>query len=67
MIYQKKKKIFKKIPKSINSLLAAYKDYSRALMYLKSMGLAAVIYQIPKYLYEPSEIFYKTSILKLNH
>ena len=39
---------FKKIPKSINSLLAAYKDYSRALMYLKSMGLAAVIYQIPK-------------------
>lgn len=63
----KRKRIFKKIPKSIKSLLLAHKTHSKAFMYLKSLGLAAVIYMIPRHLYEPQIDFYQTTILKLNN
>ena len=55
------------MPKSINSLLGAYKNHAKSLMYFRSMGLVAVIYMIPQHLYEPSDMLYKTTILKLNH
>ena len=63
----KSKRIFKKTPKSLKSILLAHKATSRSFMFSKSLGIAAVIYLIPDLTYEPTEIFYRSTILKLNN
>ena len=69
LVYEDKtrSKKFKKIPKSINSLGLSYRKYGKSFMYARSLGLLAVIYPIKKYIHEPSSMFYKTTIVKLNN